>query len=308
MRPGEWRCRLGELPWRLTRRARTRSQAPDPKCAPLRGPAAYRHKDLGIWQVWTWEEVQEEVRAYAAGLARLGLKRGDAMAIVGANRPKLYWSVMAAQMLGAVPVPVYADAGADEIAYVLAHADVTLAAVEDQEQVDKLQSIAERLPKLERIVYDERRGLRDYDHGRLQRHRRRDLGRSWRARQGAGAWPVARPRNRRRASGSDRSIILYTSGTTGPVEGRGTVRRSAVSMPPSDTVAFDQLTAARRGARLSAARLGGGPLSQLCASAGRGLLHCLSGERRHAMAGHEGDRADLLFRPPRVFEQMLTAR
>ena len=86
----------------------------------------------------------------------------------GSNRPKLYWSVMAAQMLGAVPVPVYADAVADEVAFVLAHSDARFAAVEDQEQVDKLLSVAERLPKLERIVYDERRGLRDYDHGRLR--------------------------------------------------------------------------------------------------------------------------------------------
>ncbi len=108
------------------------------------------------------------MRAYAAGLARLGLKRGDTMAIVGSNRPKLYWSVTAAQMVGAVPVPVYADAGPDEVAFVLAHSDARFAAVEDQEQVDKLLSIAERLPKLERIVYDERRGLRDYDHGRLR--------------------------------------------------------------------------------------------------------------------------------------------
>src|SRR5215469_10737931 len=82
-----------------------------------------RHKDLGIWQTWTWSEALEILRAYAAGLHRLGLKRGDTIAIVGTNRPKLYWSVMAAQMLGAIPVPIYADAVADEIAFVLAHAD-----------------------------------------------------------------------------------------------------------------------------------------------------------------------------------------
>ena len=79
-----------------------------------------RHKDLGIWQTWTWSEVLEIVRAYAVGLNRLGLKRGETIAIVGANRPKLYWSVMAAQMLGAIPVPVYSDAVAEELAFVLA--------------------------------------------------------------------------------------------------------------------------------------------------------------------------------------------
>src|SRR6202521_2452580 len=128
---------------------------------------AIRHKDLGIWRTWNWAQTLDEVRAYAVGLNRLGLKRGDTIAIVGSNRPKLYWSVMAAQMLGAIPVPVYADAVADELAFVLAHADVRFAAVEDQEQVDKILSVSERLPKLERALYDERRGLRDYDHARL---------------------------------------------------------------------------------------------------------------------------------------------
>ena len=110
---------------------------------------AMRHKDLGIWQTWTWAQVLEQVRAYAVGLHRLGVRRGDTVAIVGANRPRLYWSVTAAQALGAVPVPVYADAVADELAYVLAHAEVRFAAVEDQEQVDKILSVSERLPKLE---------------------------------------------------------------------------------------------------------------------------------------------------------------
>jgi long-chain acyl-CoA synthetase len=97
---------------------------------------AMRHKDLGIWQTWTWSQVLDIVRPYAAGLHRLGVRRGETIAIVGGNRPRLYWSVMAAQVLGAIPVPVYADAVADELAYVLAHADVRFAAVEDQEQID----------------------------------------------------------------------------------------------------------------------------------------------------------------------------
>ena len=126
-----------------------------------------RQKDLGIWQTWSWAEALDIVRAYAVGLNRHGLKRGETIAIVGANRPKLYWSVMAAQMLGAVPVPVYADAVADELAFVLAHAEVRFAAVEDQEQIDKIMSVIDRLPKLEEMVYDERRGLRDYDHSHL---------------------------------------------------------------------------------------------------------------------------------------------
>jgi long-subunit acyl-CoA synthetase (AMP-forming) len=111
---------------------------------------AIRHKIFGIWQVWTWRQVLSEARAYAIGLHRGGLGRGDTIAIVGANRPRLYWSMMAAQMLGAVPVPVYADAVADEVAHVLIDAEARFAVAQDQEQVDKIQSIAGRVPRLDK--------------------------------------------------------------------------------------------------------------------------------------------------------------
>ena len=83
-----------------------------------------RHKDLGIWQTWTWDQMLDEVRAFSVGLCELGLKRGDKVAIIGNNRPRLYWAMCAAQALGAVPVPIYADSVADEMAYVLEHAEV----------------------------------------------------------------------------------------------------------------------------------------------------------------------------------------
>ena len=128
------------------------------------------------------------------------------MAIVGANRPRLYASVMAAQVLGVVPVPVYADAVADELSYVLAHAEVRFAAVEDQEQVDKILSVSDRLPKLETMVYDERRGLRDYDHARL--HAMEDViadGRKALAEDAALARLARRARSRRARAPTPRS-------------------------------------------------------------------------------------------------------
>ena len=128
---------------------------------------AFRHKDLGIWQSWTWSEVHESVRAYASGLKALGLRRGGKIAVIGQNRPRMYWTMAAAQWLGAVPIPVYADSVAEEMAFVLAHAEVTHAAVQDQEQVDKILSVAGQVPLLTRLLYDEERGLRDYDHSRL---------------------------------------------------------------------------------------------------------------------------------------------
>src|SRR5210317_633800 len=125
---------------------------------------AIREKDLGIWQSWSWAEAATEIRALACGMASLGLQRGDKLAIIGDNRPRLYWGMTAAQALGAVPVPLYQDAVADEMAYVLDNADVKIALVEDQEQVDKLLEIRDRAPRLEHIIYDDTRGLRFYEH------------------------------------------------------------------------------------------------------------------------------------------------
>ncbi|MGI9569450.1 MAG: AMP-binding protein, partial [Desulfobulbia bacterium] len=109
---------------------------------------AFREKDLGIWQTWTWSDVYEEVMQFALGLQTLGLGRDDGIAIIGDNRPRLYWTFMAAQSLRALPVPAYQDSVADELAFVLQDANIKIVVAENQEQVDKILQLAEKVPSI----------------------------------------------------------------------------------------------------------------------------------------------------------------
>ncbi|MEM8839379.1 MAG: AMP-binding protein [Pseudomonadota bacterium] len=197
---------------------------------------AVREKHLGIWQTWTWSQVLDEVKPYSMGLKALGIERGDRIAIIGDNRPRLYWTFVAAQAIGAVPVPVYQDAVADEMVYVLDHAEVKVAVVENQEQVDKIQSIQGQLPNLTSIVYDEPRGLRDYDHSALFSFEMlQEKGRSGSYSETDWLADVEK------GSGEEPCVMLYTSGTTGKPKGvvltNDNVRVSAIN-----ACAFDNLT------------------------------------------------------------------
>lgn len=179
---------------------------------------AMRHKDLGIWRQWTWGEMCDEVQAFALGLQELGLKPGDKVAIIGANRPRLYWSFSAIQSIGAIPVPMYSDAVADEMVYVLQHAGVRFAICQDQEQIDKVLSVQDQLANLEMLLFDEPRGLRDYDSSMI---------RSIVDVQKIGRQALERDQNRAvqwrvqiDALNSDElCVMLYTSGTTGKPKG-----------------------------------------------------------------------------------------
>ena len=176
---------------------------------------ANRHKDFGIWQSWTWSEVAKEVRNLACGLAKLGFKRGDKLAVIGDNRPRLYWSMVAAQALGGIPVPLYQDSVAEEMVYVLENSDAKFAIVQNQEQTDKLLEIKNRLPHLEYICYEEPRGMRAYNEEFIFYYK--DIQQTGRAFHGEN--PDYFLREVEKGHGSDISIFLYTSGTTGKPKG-----------------------------------------------------------------------------------------
>ena len=176
---------------------------------------AIREKNFGIWQSWTWREYMEEARAIANGLAKCGFNRGDKLAIIGDNRPELYFGIMATQMLGGVPVPIYQDSIADEMVYILDHAEIRFAIVEDQEQVDKLLSIRDALPSLDFVIYEDNRGLRDYEERGLMSYAS--------AREQGSSFAVENPKfvdeQIQKTQGTDLAVMLYTSGTTGKPKG-----------------------------------------------------------------------------------------
>jgi long-chain acyl-CoA synthetase len=215
--------RLDTFPRLLLHHAKTRPGAP-----------ATREKDLGIWQTWTWAQVADEVRALACGLAAQGFRRGMHLAIIGDNRPRLYWAMIATEAVGGIPVPMYQDAPAAEFAYVLNDAEIVYALAEDQEQIDKLLEARPKVPTLAHLYYDDPRGMRHYDgvnsYDELTR-----IGREFdRANPSFFDDEVAR------GDTEDVSVMLYTSGTTGKPKGVRQTHRAFIAAASGGS-GFDRL-------------------------------------------------------------------
>jgi len=187
---------------------------------------ALREKIYGIWQTTSWRELAVQVEAIAAGLTELGFSKGQHLAIIGENRPRLYAAMIAVQALGGIPVPMYQDAVAAEMVFVFRNAEIAFAVVEDQEQTDKLLELKAQHDLLAHIVYDDPRGLRNYTQPELLSmdsliSRGKDFLRSH---------PELLKRSAASCSPDDIAAMFYTSGTTGNPKGVIHSHRNLISV------------------------------------------------------------------------------
>jgi long-chain acyl-CoA synthetase len=284
---------LDTVPKLLLRNARVYADKP-----------AIRRKDLGIWQSWTWAEVQDQVKTLAIGLRKLGLERGDTVAIIGSNRPRLYWAFTAVQSIGGIPVPMYQDSVAEEMAYVLEHAETKYAIVQNQEQVDKVLSVSDQLPLLRHIVHEETRGLQDYDPHSLHSFESvQNIGRAELAdNPNANAWWLEQIAM---GTGADVSVMLYTSGTTGKPKGVMLTHENVVVSGQNANL-FDHFTPDDTMlAYLPMAWVGDHIFTYGQAYAGALCVACPESAET-AIEDRREIGPTYFFAPPRVFETLLT--
>ncbi len=263
---------------------------------------AIREKEYGIWQTRSWRRLADEVARMAAGLAAAGLQRGQHLVVVGDNRPRLTMAMLAAQCLGAIPVPLYQDATGAEYVFPLNNAEVGFAVVEDQEQVDKLLEAREQCPQLARIWYDDPRGLRKYDEpGLASIDTLMAEGEAWAARH-AGFFDRAVEA----VQPGDVAAMFFTSGTTGNPKGVVHTHRSLIDRAQAGAK-FDRLTAAEEVlAYLPPAWIGQNIFSYAQWLACGYVVNCPESAATVTIDLKEIGPT-YYFAPPRVFEGLLTS-
>ncbi len=262
---------------------------------------AFREKYLGIWQTTSWSRMADEVRDLACGLAALGFKRGMNLAVVGENKPRLYWAMSAAQCLGGVAVPLYQDAPAADMAFVLENAEIDFAIVEDQEQVDKLLEIRATAGKISHIIYDDERGMRDYTQsGVVSFASIQAQGRAFHA-----AHPEFFMQSVNSGKAEDIAAILYTSGTTGKPKGVCHSHQAMITTGRT-LVEFDQITQEHEMlCYLPLAWIGDFLYSYCMAHIAGFCLNCPESSAT-VMSDLREIGPTYYFGPPRVYENILT--
>ncbi|HEY8873452.1 MAG TPA: AMP-binding protein [Stellaceae bacterium] len=262
---------------------------------------ALREKDRGIWQPYSWRRYWEEVHDFACGVAAEGFGRGDKLSVIGENRPRLYVAQLAAQSLGGIAVPVYQDAIATELAYVLDHAETSVVVAEDQEQVDKILSLKDRLPNLKLIVYDDPRGLRNYDDRVLKAFEAVEAA----GREFGAAHPGYVDNAIAEGKPDDLTLFSYTSGTTS--------RPKGVMLSHANLLSVAQGFAAAEGIRPSDEHLSYLPMAWIGNSVFSLALHMWVGFTINFPEKPETLQRDLrelgptvALAPPRYWENALT--
>jgi len=264
--------------------------------------AAMREKEYGIWQTTTWQEMAGQVEHIACGLHQLGLQRDEHIIVIGANRPSLYATMLAAQSLGAIPVPLYQDAVAAECVFPINNAEVRFAVVEDQEQVDKMLEIREQCPQLKHILFDDPRGLRNYDEpGLAGLEEVVAAGKVF-----ASEHPDFFREEVEKAQPDDVAAMFFTSGTTG--NPKGVVHTHFTLLNRADVGAkFDKLTAAEEVlAYLPPAWIGQNIFSYAQWLACGYVVNCPESSGTVSIDLKEIGPT-YYFAPPRVFEGLLTS-
>jgi long-chain acyl-CoA synthetase len=262
---------------------------------------AMREKEYGIWQAHSWSVLSDLVKHIACGLHLAGLTRGEHMVVVGSNRPRLYATMLAAQSLGAIPVPLYQDAVGAECVFPINNADVRFAFAEDQEQVDKLLEIRGQCPQLSHIVYDEPRGLRNYAEPGLQSlDVLMGIGKTF-----AGVEPGWYAAEVAKASPDDVAAMFFTSGTTGNPKGVVHTHNTLLDRAKAGAD-FDKLTSSEEVlAYLPPAWIGQNIFSYAQWLACGYVVNCPESAST-VMIDLKEVGPTYYFAPPRVFEGMLT--
>ena len=268
---------------------------------PLAGRDAMREKDYGIWQTVSWAEYAAEVRRFALGLAKLGFGRGDKLAVIGDNRRRLYFAQLAAQSLGGISLAAYQDSIATELGYVLEHGEAKIIVAENEEQVDKLFEIRDRLGNVEKVIFDDPRGLELVDDPWLAQFpdvqsMGDDFGREH---------PDYFDRELAAGKGADTAMLCYTSGTTGAPKGAMLTNDNLLSSVEESRIAEDWRTGDELIAYLPMAWVGDSWLSVAAAICFGLTINCPENRETQRRDFREIG-VTVMVGPPAYWEGMLT--